>query len=141
MCIRDSGETDSERAYCHLLEGLRSSFREMPRKPSELWQAVADLGKRIGKNGTFNFLLGDGRHLYARCATKLCYIVRKAPFGPARLQDEDVTIDFSTVTTPRDRVAVVSTVPLTTNETWTPGEPGKLWVFDGGALRATLPSA
>lgn len=135
------GATDSERAYCHLLEGLRSGFKEMPKKPSDLWQAVADLGKRIGKNGTFNFLLGDGRHLYARCATKLCFIVRKAPFGPARLQDEDVTVDFSTVTTPRDRVAVVSTVPLTTNETWTQGEPGKLWVFDGGALRATLPSA
>jgi glutamine amidotransferase len=134
------GTTDSERACCHLLEGLRSGFREMPSRPSELWAAVADLGGRIGRNGTFNFLLGDGRHLYARCATKLCYIIRKAPFGPARLQDEDVTIDFSTVTTPRDRVAVVSTVPLTTNETWTVGEPGHLWVFDGGALRATLRS-
>lgn len=134
------GDTDSERAYCHLLEVLRSSFREPPKKPRELWEAVAEVAGKIGRKGTFNFLLGDGRHLYARCATKLCYIVRKAPFGPARLQDEDVTIDFSTVTTPRDRVAVVSTVPLTTNEEWTHGEPGSMWVFDGGALRATLPS-
>ena len=66
--------------------------------------------------------------------------MRKAPFGPARLQDEDITIDFSTVTTPRDRVAVVSTVPLTTNEAWTHGEPGTLWVFDRGTLQATLAS-
>ena len=79
-----------------------------------------------------------GRHLFARCATKLCHIVRKAPFGLAQLSDDEVRIDFSTVTTPRDRVAVVATSPLTSNETWTGGNPGDLWVFDGGALRATL---
>jgi len=134
------GDTDSERAYCHLLEGIRASFRDPP-KPRELWEAVADIGGRIGRKGTFNFLMGDGRHLYARCATKLCYLIRKAPFGEARLQDDDVTIDFSAVTTPKDRVAVVSTVPLTTNEEWTQGEPGNLWVFDQGTLKATLPSA
>ena len=83
---------------------------------------------------------GDGRHLYARCATKLCHIIRRAPFGAATLADDDVRVDFSAVTTPTDRVAVVATAPLTTNETWTPGRPGELWVFDGGQLRATLPS-
>ncbi len=138
--FRPIGTTDSEHAYCHLLEVLRSSFDGYPRKVSELWDAVAEVGGRIGRRGSFNFLLGDGRHLYARCATKLCHLVRKAPFGAARLSDEDVTVDFSAVTTPRDRVAVVSTVPLTLNETWTHGDPGTLWVFDGGLLRATLPS-
>ena len=67
-----------------------------------------------------------GRHLFARCATKLSYIIRKAPFGPAVLADDDVRIDFSEVTTPRDRVAVVATAPLTTNETWTQGRPGEM---------------
>jgi predicted glutamine amidotransferase len=132
------GTTDSERAYCHLLETLRSSFPAYPRKVSDLWEAVAHAAKRIGAHGSFNFLLGDGRHLYARCATKLCHIVRCAPFGEAKLADEDVTIDFSQVTTPTDRVVIVSTVPLTTNETWVHGEPGTMWVFDGGRLRATL---
>lgn len=132
------GTTDSERAYCHLLEVLRSSFRAYPRRVSELWEAIADTAAKLGARGSFNFLLGDGRHLYARCATKLCHIVRRAPFGQARLADEDVTVDFSQVTTPTDRVAVVSTVPLTTNETWIHGAPGTMWVFDGGKLRATL---
>lgn len=134
------GSTDSERAFCHLLGALSEEFDGYPRSTSELWAAVADVSRRIGARGSFNFLLGDGRHLYARCATKLCHLVRKAPFGLARLADEDVTIDFSTVTTPRDRVAVVSTVPLTHDETWTHGEPGHLWVFDQGSLRATLPA-
>jgi predicted glutamine amidotransferase len=132
------GTTDSERAYCYLLETLRASFPAYPRKVSDLWEAIAHTAKRIGAHGSFNFLLGDGRHLYARCATKLCHIVRCAPFGEAKLADEDVTIDFSQVTTPTDLVAIVSTVPLTTNETWVHGEPGTMWVFDGGRLRATL---
>jgi glutamine amidotransferase len=138
--FRPIGTTDSEHAYCHLLAEIERAFPAYPRKVSELWEVIADVGGHIGKRGSFNFLLGDGRHLFARCATKLCYLIRKAPFGRARLSDDDVTIDFSSVTTPRDRVAVVSTIPLTIDEAWTHGEPGSLWVFDGGRLRATLPS-
>ena len=134
------GTTDSEYACCVLLEALRTGFRDYPRRPRDLWEAVADVGAELGSLGSFNFLLGDGRHLYARCATRLCYIIRKAPFGHAALADDDVRVDFAQVTTPRDRVAVVATTPLTTNEVWTEGRPGELWVFDQGALRATLPS-
>ena len=135
------GTTDSEHAFCVLLEGLRKRFPAYPTRRRELWAGVAELGGVLGEGGTFNFLLGDGRHLFARCATKLSYIIRKAPFGLAALADDDVRIDFSTVTTPNDRVAVIATCPLTTNEAWTIGKPGELWVFDGGTLRATLPSA
>ncbi len=53
----------------------------------------------LGAEGKFNFLLADGRHLYARCGTKLCYIVRQAPFGRATLRDAEMAIDFSAVTT------------------------------------------
>ncbi|HSZ82565.1 MAG TPA: class II glutamine amidotransferase, partial [Polyangia bacterium] len=76
----------------------------------------------------------------ARCGTKLCYIVRQAPFGRATLSDAELQIDFSSFTTPRDRVAVVATSPLTRDEVWQQGEPGTMWVFRGGQLRATLGS-
>ena len=135
------GTTDSEYAFCVLLAGLERRFDRYPRKPSDLWQAVADIGGELGGDGTFNFLLGDGRHLFARCATKLHYLIRRSPFKQATLADDDLAVDFAAVTTPRDRVAVVATMPLTRDETWTQGVPGNLWVFDGGALRATLPSA
>jgi predicted glutamine amidotransferase len=134
------GDTDSEHAFCWLLEGLRARFRDYPKSARALRTTVADLGAEIAKFGTFNFLLGDGRALYARCDTKLCYIVRQAPFGRATLADADVSIDFAAVTTPRDRVAVVATAPLTKDETWTLGVPGTLWVFREGSLVATLPS-
>src|SRR5688572_619294 len=103
------GNTDSEHAFCYLLETLRASFPSYPARVSELWKAVAEIGGELAKDGTLNFLLGDGRHLFARCATRLSYIIRKAPFGIAALADDDVRIDFSAVTTPRDRVAVVAT--------------------------------
>jgi glutamine amidotransferase len=135
------GATDSEYAFCVLLHRLWKAFPEYPRDRTALWQAVADAAAEIGEKGTFNFLLGDGTHLYARCATRLHYLIRKAPFRRATLADEDVSVDFAALTTPRDRVAVVSTVPLTRDEVWTAGAPGRMWVFRRGALRATLPSA
>jgi len=132
------GNTDSELAFCALLAGLQKRFKTYPRTPRALWSAIAEISTTIGNEGTFNFLLGDGRYLYARCATKLAYVIRKAPFCQATLADDDVTVNFAEVTTPNDRVAVVATVPLTRDEQWTIGTPGKLWVFRGGALRATL---
>jgi predicted glutamine amidotransferase len=136
------GETDSEHAFCWMLGELRAAFPGgYPHdRPAALWAAVAELGGRLGADGTCNFLLGDGEHLYARCATKLCFVIRQAPFGRATLRDADVQVDFEPLTTPADRVAVVATEPLTRDETWTIGTPGILWVFRQGQLEATLPS-
>ena len=66
--------------------------------------------------------------------------MRKAPFGRATLRDAEMQIDFTAVTSARDRVAVVATEPLTRDENWQQGTPGTMWVFDQGTLRATLPS-
>jgi predicted glutamine amidotransferase len=135
------GETDSEHAFCWILSELRAAFPGgYPTDPQALWQAVAQLGGRLGAAGTCNFLLADGQHLYARCATKLCYVIRQAPFGRATLRDAEVQVDFTALTTPEDRVVVVATEPLTRDETWTAGAPGDLWVFRDGRLQAALQS-
>jgi predicted glutamine amidotransferase len=136
------GQTDSEHAFCWLLGELRAAFPAgYPEdRPEALWQCVADLSGQLGAEGTCNFLLSEGTHLLARCATKLCFVIRQAPFGRATLRDADVQVDFSAHTTPADRVAVVATEPLTRDEEWTMGTPGNLWVFRQGLLRATVPS-
>jgi predicted glutamine amidotransferase len=77
-------------------------------------------------------MLSDGSALFAHCATNLHYIVRKYPFAEAKLSDEDLSVDFSEVTTPNDRVAIIVTQPLTTNETWTQFKTGELKVFVDG---------
>jgi glutamine amidotransferase len=94
----------------------------------------------MGKDGTFNMLLGDGKQLFARCSTKLHYIVRQSPFNRATLVDEDLSVDFAEVTTPNDRVAVIATMPLTRDEQWNAGAPNTMWIFRGGRLTKTLAS-
>ena len=92
----------------------------------------------IAAHGTFNLMLSDGSALYAHCSTNLHYLVRKHPFAKAKLSDDDVSVDFAEVTTPRDRVAIIVTEPLTTNETWIRFEPGEMMVFiDGNPVAET----
>ena len=114
---RPVGSTDSERAFCFMLEQLRRRFDERP-DDAELFDAITGLVKQIRRCGLFNFILSDGLVMFAHASTLLHYIVRQAPFGEARLLDDDVAIDFSAVTTPNDRVAVIATLPLTENEVW-----------------------
>jgi len=138
--FRPMGKTDSEHAFCALLAALQHDFGDKQPSPAALAEAVATHAGKIGRDGTFNLLLGDGEQLYARCSTKLHYIARKAPFKKATLADEDLSVDFAAVTTPNDRVAVVATMPLTRDETWIQGEPETMWVFRGGKLVKTLAS-
>ena len=134
------GETDSEHAFCALLGALEHEFKDYPRSQGDYAACVAAYAGKIGKDGTFNMLLGDGKQLFARCSTRLHHIVRKAPFKQATLADEELTVDFAEVTTPNDRVAVIATMPLTRDEVWTAGEPNTMWLFRGGKLVKTLPS-
>jgi glutamine amidotransferase len=123
------------------MDRIATRFREYPKGEAgraKLSAVVARAARDIGQGGTFNFLLGDGSQLFARCATRLHYLIRKAPFRAATLTDEDLQVDFGAVTTPKDRVVVVATVPLTRDEVWTQGEPGQMWVFRRGRLVATL---
>ncbi len=134
------GKTDSERAFCALLARLQLDFPKGPSSQSDLAASIAAHTGDIGKQGTFNMLLGNGERLFARCSTKLHFLTRKAPFRTATLCDEDVCIDFSQIAAPTDRVAIVATMPLTRDETWTAGEPNTMWMFHKGALAKTFAS-
>jgi predicted glutamine amidotransferase len=135
------GTTDSERAFCMLLEGLRSTFPEAQPALPELFERIGELTREITAHGVFNFLMSNGQALFAHCSTHLYYLVRQWPFSTAHLIDEDLSIDFAQYTTPEDRVAVIATQPLTDNEQWTRIEPGELLMFQCGevAARAQIP--
>ncbi|EGF08882.1 TPA: class II glutamine amidotransferase [Neisseria bacilliformis] len=130
---RTVGNTDSERAFCFILEELRRRFDDRP-GDDELFAALAPLVREIRSHGLFNFILSDGQVMFAHASTLLHYIVRQAPFGEARLLDDDIAVDFSAVTTPDDRVAVIATLPLTENETWRQFACDELAMFRDGAI-------
>lgn len=131
--FRPVGNTDSEWAFCFLLQQLRQRFGDVQPPIKNLSAALAELTADVARHGPFNMMLSDGSALFAHCSTKLYYIVRQFPFATARLSDQDMSVDFSEVTTPNDRVAIIVTEPLTTNETWTQFAPGELRVFVDGA--------
>jgi predicted glutamine amidotransferase len=131
--FRPVGSTDSERAFCWIMQELAKSHAGVP-TVAELTLTLRELAPRIARHGTFNFLLSNGEALWAHASTHLHYVERRHPFAHAQLADEDLSVDFSSVTTPNDRVALVVTTPLTTNEAWTEFAPGELKVFVDGAL-------
>lgn len=131
--FRCVGGTDSELAFCYLLQELRRRFGDTPPEIDAIAGALRELTSEIAQHGPFNMMLSDGRALFTHCSTNLYYIVRQYPFTTAKLSDEDMLVDFSEVTTPHDRVAIIVTQPLTTNETWTQFASGELKVFVDGA--------
>jgi predicted glutamine amidotransferase len=126
------GTTDSELAFCHLLQQLRERFGDSAPELAELRAALQEITRQISTHGTFNMMLSNGTALFAHCSTSLHYLVRQYPFPTAKLADEDMTVDFSEVTTPDDRVAIIVTEPLTANESWIQFAPGELKLFFDG---------
>lgn len=135
--FRPVGTTDSEQAFCYLLQQLRRRFGDVPPERDALRIAVQALAGEIAAYGVFNMMLSDGSVLFTHCSTRLHYIVRQHPFTQATLSDDDLSVDFSEVTTPNDRVAVIVTEPLTANENWLPFAPGELKMFVDGVPQVT----
>jgi glutamine amidotransferase len=131
---RPVGTTDSEHAFCWLLDRVRQRFPQPPSRPQTLWRHIHKLALTLSEHGVFNFLFSDSRYLYAYCSNRLCWLTRRAPFGEARLLDAEVVVDFFKETTPRDIVTVIATRPLTDNENWVIMQPNSLVIFKHGLV-------
>jgi glutamine amidotransferase len=127
------GSTDSELAFCWLMQELNKSHADVP-SIDELTHTIAELVPRIAAHGTFNFLLSNGQALWAHASTKLHYVQRQHPFSQVHLKDNDVDVDLSELNSPEDRLVIVVTEPLTTNEDWVAMQAGELKVFVDGAI-------
>ncbi|EGJ08809.1 MULTISPECIES: class II glutamine amidotransferase [Rubrivivax] len=132
--FRPVGDTDSERAFCWLMQELDKAHADLP-SIDELTCTLAELLPLPARHGTFNLLLSNGQALWAHGSTKLHSLERRHPFGAATLADEDLTVDFAALTQPGDRVAIVATEPLTAGEPWSAFAPGELRVFVDGECR------
>ncbi|MDX1457310.1 MAG: class II glutamine amidotransferase [Marinobacter sp.] len=123
------GDTDSEALFCDLLNRIRQDCGPDTDLDS-LTERLVSYATGYAHQGVFNLLLSNGDWLFTFCTTRMASITRRAPFGPARLKDADVTVDFESETTPHDIVSVIVTEPLTTDEQWDTYQPGewRLWV-------------
>jgi glutamine amidotransferase len=132
--FRPVGDTDSELAFCWLMQELAKAHASVP-SVEELSCTLRELLPQPARHGSFNLLLSNGQALWAHCSTHLHVLERRHPFGAAHLADEDLSVDFAPLTTPADRVSIVATEPLTAGEPWQAMAPGELAVFVGGSRR------
>lgn len=134
---RPIGSTDSEKAFCFLFNRLRAKYSDPP-PIAVLSRELAELAAELAEYGTFNFILSNGKALFAYCSTVLHYVTRQYPFTTAKLIDCDMSIDFNTVNDREDLITVITTQPLTANESWQAFQPGEFKVFENG-LELALP--
>lgn len=123
--FRPLGNTDSEYAFCYLLERLR------PGDSEPQWTAVlAEEALRIAKFGAFNFLLTNGELFWGYCSGEygLSYLVRKKP-STVGWSDEDWVIRTAEPTAG----VLMASVPLS-DEPWHSFKPGELLVARRGEL-------
>lgn len=128
------GLTDSETAFCYLLQGLRERHPHREPSPSVLFASVQAISAEIAAYGVFNFLLSNGDAMFAHCSSSLYWIQRAYPFSTAQLIDCEISIDFSKHNRRNDLITVIATKPLTSNENWLPFSSGELSMFVKGEI-------
>lgn len=113
-----SGVTDSEHAFCVVLDHIAAAFSSSETVEDRDWfDALARAAEMLASHGRFNFLMSDGVHLIA--------------YGHDRLHSLADTraalrLDAATET------AVIATEPLTEGPGWIAFEPGELRVYRAG---------
>jgi glutamine amidotransferase len=129
------GSSDSEKAFCWLMQQLRERFAGRQRPPTwqELAQPLAEITEGIARHGNFNFMLSNGDALYAHCSSKLHALERAHPFATAKLVDCDMRVDLGALNREGDRMVLIATEPLTSDEPWSALVTGEFRVFVDGA--------
>jgi len=128
------GDTDSERAFCLLMDRLRNELsRETVLDLSQKLPVIQSWAKEVSTFGIFNFLLSDTEFLYAYRSTQLFYVSRECFFATECLRGEELTIRLSQPQSEPQRLAFVATEPLTDNETWVSLPEGDVIVFRKGS--------
>jgi len=113
--FRPLGETDSERAFCLILEAVaRASEGTDILSPRRLIEVIRPIVETVSAYGEFNFVLGNGDYLIAHAHTRLHSLRQQQFHGDGGAQG-----------------IVLSTAPLT-GEPWLPLRPGSLNVYRMG---------
>jgi glutamine amidotransferase len=128
------GTTDSELAFCFLLQSLKQAFPGVRTLPP--WQDIAPVlaqwNAMVARHGNFNYLLTNGEALFVHCSSRLSCLARAYPFARARLVDCDLSMDLGELNGKNDRMVVVATEPLTVDEQWAPMQTGDTRVYVDG---------
>jgi len=113
-----AGDTDSEHAFCVVLDRIAAAFSASDAAQDRGWlDVLAHAAETLASHGRFNFLMSDGVHLIA--------------YGHDRLHGlADARAAFQLEAAAE--TAVIATEPLTADPGWGAFEPGELRVYRAG---------
>ncbi len=114
--FRPLGETDSEHAFCFLMDVMAASRGDASNGPSALAavDTIRPLAVRLAGLGEFNFMLGNGDYLFVHAHTRL-HELRRSCLKEGCMQE----------------AVLLATVPLT-DENWRPLAPDGIHVYANG---------
>lgn len=114
--FRPLGETDSEHAFCVLLDAIAAAHADRGADPGAeaIVATIRPLVERMARLGEFNFMLGNGTCLIVHAHTRLHTLRRRCRAQGCRTN-----------------VTLLATAPLT-DEGWTSLAAGSLHVFANG---------
>jgi len=130
---RPIGDTDSEFAFCYLLNQLKARFDSKPDEQT-LFNFLKDQCRFLAQFGIFNCLLSNGDWLLSYANTLLFYVTRQAPFSKATLIDVDSQIDFAIMNDTDDVMTIIATTPLTQDESWQQLAVNECVIFKNGDI-------
>jgi len=145
--FRAVGDTDSEIAFCALLERIKPLWKDRDATPNiaARLEVVARFAHDLGQFGPANFLYCDSEMLFAHGHRRTQASGEIEPPGLywlrrrcARVDQFAVTSGVS-VTSGNQDVILVASVPLTT-EAWEPFREGEVIAISHGELKVRVPA-
>jgi len=128
--LKPVGDTDSEHAFCWLLENL-------DRVPWGTFSArLKQLADQVRAYGNFNFLLSDGTTLWVYADNSVHYIQRTPPYGGTlvELKEEGYSINLAEVKAADEVAVLIATEPLTDEGGWKWMAQGELLALRDGQV-------
>ena len=123
------GTTDSEHAFCWMIDKIREEFPSPPKRIQTLIKFIHTLCDDLAADGVFNMLLSDAQYLYAYCSTRLSVLKRSSMSGDSSFSDDEMSVEVEK----NSLITVVATVPLT-KESWKKLDRGQLIVLKDGEV-------
>ncbi len=129
------GKTDSEAAFCHLINRIREKKIKFTDNSGYKW--LLDEIKYINSYGKFNCLFSDGEYLFCyydmNGFNSLFYLHRKAPYGHTHLSDKHFDVHIKKQRSTEKEGYIIATRPLT-DEKWQKFQPGELKILKNGKI-------
>jgi predicted glutamine amidotransferase len=130
-----TGETDSEHAFCFLMQQIRRE-RQLLGRLMPSYDFIESVLQQINAYGRFNAVFSDSESLYVyrdmNAYNGLRYTERSFPFGSVAFRDSGARIDLNSLKSHDTSGFIIATTPQTAGEEWQSFVPGKLAVFKDG---------